>query len=47
MTKDKENDGKVKYSKEEIEDPVGGLAKQLKKLKKKFKRLRRSVRGAK
>jgi len=47
MTKDKENDGKVKYSKEEIEDPIGGLAKQLKKLKKKFKRLRRSVRGAK
>jgi len=47
MTKEKENDGKVKYSKEELEDPIGGLAKQLKKLKKKFKRLRRSVRGAK
>ena len=47
MTKDKENDGKVKYSKEEIEDPIGVLAKQLKKLKKKFKRLRRSVRSSK
>jgi len=47
MTKEKENDGKVKYSKEELEDPIGGLAKQLKKLKKKFKRLRRSVRSSK
>jgi len=47
MTKAKEDDGKVKYSKEEIEDPIGGLAKELKKLKKKFKKLRNSVRSSK
>jgi hypothetical protein len=44
MTKEND-DGKVPYSKEEKKDPIGGLAKELKKLKKKFKKLRRSVRS--
>lgn len=44
MTKD---DLKVKYSKEELEDPIGYLTKKLKKLKKKFKKLRNSVRSTK
>jgi len=38
---------KVEYSEEEQKDPIAGLAKELKKLKKKFKKLRRSVRASK
>jgi len=49
MSKDdtKKDPSKVHYSEEEIKDPIGGLAKELKKLKKKFKKLRRSVRASK
>jgi len=47
MTKEKKDDTKVPYSEEEKKDPIGGLAKELKKLKKQFKKLRRSVRSSK
>jgi len=47
MTKETKDDTKVPYSEEEKKDPIGGLAKELKKLKKKFKKLRRSVRSSK
>jgi len=43
----KKDDSKVPYSEEEKKDPISGLAKELKKLKKKFKKLRRSVRASK
>jgi len=47
MTKEEKDGCKVPYSKDEKKDPIGGLAKELKKLKKKFKKLRRSVRSSK
>jgi hypothetical protein len=47
MTKEEKDGGKVPYSEKEKKDPIGGLAKELKKLKKKFKKLRRSVRSSK
>jgi hypothetical protein len=47
MTKEEKDGGKVPYSKEEKKDPISGLTKELKKLKKKFKKLRRSVRSSK
>jgi chaperonin cofactor prefoldin len=47
MSKDKPDDGKVKYTKEELEDPIAGLAKELKKMKKRFKKLQRTIRSQK
>jgi hypothetical protein len=47
MTKEEKDGGKVPYSKEEKKDPIGGLAKEIKKLRKKIKKLRNAVRGSK
>jgi len=49
MTKEdkQKDDGKVPYSEEERKDPIAGLEKEIKRLGKKIKKLKRSVIGAK
>jgi predicted nucleic acid-binding Zn-ribbon protein len=37
----------IKYTKKELEDPIGYLAKEIKKLRKKIKKLKHAVRSKK